>query len=114
MRRALFLLSLIAACAGPSLRLAEAADDLGRAPASLGADRPVGEEDGGVGDDSGETIRDEPVGAPAVDGAGDMMLAWVTPPMIGPSPPPGRAANPLEWPRAEAPRRLAWLQRFLC
>jgi hypothetical protein len=53
----MFVLSLIAVLAGTPLRLAEAADDLARSLAETDNGVNLEQVDGGVGDDSGATIK---------------------------------------------------------
>ena len=53
----MFLLRMVAALAGTPLRISEAAHDLGRALAEDGDQGVVEVPDGGVGDDSGATIK---------------------------------------------------------
>jgi hypothetical protein len=55
----MLLLSLIAVLAGTPLRLAEAADDLARSLMESPLENGIEVIDGGVGDDSGVTIRSE-------------------------------------------------------
>jgi hypothetical protein len=53
----MLLLSLIAALCGTPLRQAEAASDLARSLAEVGDQDILEPEDGGIGDDSGVTIK---------------------------------------------------------
>jgi hypothetical protein len=62
----MFVLSLIAALAGTPLRLAEAADDMARSVAEFGVGDALGVPDGGVGDDSGATIKSDNTHARAI------------------------------------------------
>ena len=107
-RRALVLLSLLAALAGTPLRLAEAAEDLARSLAELGRGVNLEEIDGGVGDDSGAVIKVEVVHHPTPD--------LSTPPVAGPFAAPVAIFRPI--PSADRPmgaaRRFAWLGRLLC
>ena len=114
MRRLMLLLSLIAAFAGTPLRLAEAAEDLERILTDSGVDGEIETTDGGVGDDSGVTVRPVVAHAPTASG-----LAY-TPPMlfqlaVCPSDlvnrPLAVASTP---PPTSARRHCALLQRFLC
>ena len=114
MRRFMVLLSLTAAFAGTPLRLTEAAGDLAHLLAELVDDGGIETIDGGVGDDSGETIRPAPAHALTVAGLTDIEPATfllaecrtgvLTRPF--PSPP---AASP-----TTAQAQCALLQRFLC
>jgi hypothetical protein len=113
------LLCLIAAMAGTPLRQAEAAGDLARSLAELDGGDVVEEIDGGVGDDSGETIL-KPGGpsgsllvfnAPAPEDGPRMVL----PPAASPSHRGGgaRPADPPSPPISDHLRRRAWLQCLL-
>ena len=62
MRPTAMLLGLILAGSAWPMRLAEAADDLGRALDGAGQIHLLREADGGVGDDRGDSIRSAPVG----------------------------------------------------
>ena len=109
----MFLLSLVAALCGSPLRLAEAAEDFAEA-LSERDDRPMVEQlDGGVGDDPELAIKsaakplvstDCPDAGPAAWDLSNLPLRIPSARLaeIRPAPPPG------------VPRRLAWLQRFLC
>jgi hypothetical protein len=112
--RLVFLLGLLAAVAGTPLRQAEAADDLARALAELGDGDRIEMVDGGVGDDSGDTIKADPSHAPLL-----LMIADAPP-----AAPPGNAlpcpgpillsrAGRNHPPPASPPQRLALLQCFL-
>jgi hypothetical protein len=114
----MFLLCLIAALAGTPLRQAEAAGDLARSLAELDGGGPVEEIDGGVGDDSGETIL-RPGGpsgslivlnAPAPEDGPYMVF----PPVASLSPRhDAHTADPPSLPITDHRRRRAWLQCLL-
>jgi hypothetical protein len=114
----MFLLCLIAALAGTPLRQAEAARDLTRSLAELDGGDLVEEIDGGVGDDSGETIL-RPSGS-----SGSLIVLNVPAPEDGPHmvfPPTAslsphddtRSADPPSLPLSDHRRRRAWLQCLL-
>ena len=112
--RPLFVLTLLVAFSGTPLRLAEAADDLARGLAGPEVTGEFEAVDGGVGDDSGESIRADP----ARDSI-DAPSAWVAMPLISPAPLPsldrlrsGRRPSP--HPPSGSPRRHLLLERFLC
>ena len=114
-RWTMLVMCLIAALSGTPLRQAEAASDLARALADLDASGDVEVPDGGVGDDSGATIKSENTSASSV-----MVLCTEVSP--GLSSLAGRRSmhqsNPLDHrpPRSCAARsaRLARLQSLLC
>jgi len=114
MRRPLFLLSLIAALSATPMRLAEAAHDFARAVAELSGGAGIEVPDGGVGDDSGATIRAANTHAPDLAAQADPSQGTVSPAHTPPCRPLKRAAAVALLSPASLPRRLAWLQRFLC
>ncbi len=112
--RLMFLLALLAAVAATPLRLVEAASDQARALAERYGDPDIEPVDGGVGDDSGETIR------------GEVDHSDVAPVLVGPVFPavlalfdfgPARLVLfEIDRPPRSSPtlaRRLAMLQRLL-
>ena len=112
-RPLMFLLCLVAASSGTPLRQAEAADDIARTLAGSG-DSGIEAVDGGVGDDSGETV--------VVRGGPGHAIADAIPPappyLIAPPPSPiGRGEHRTDGRDAPPPmgsaRRHAWLQRLL-
>ena len=113
MTRPCLLLALIVAFSGTPLRLVEAADDLARSLAGPEVAGEVESVDGGVGDDSGETIR-----ADLPHASVDSPFAGVpaTFPFAPPSPlHPPRSAGLIPSPRPSGtPRRHVLLERFLC
>src|SRR5262245_45467484 len=109
----MFVLSVIAALAGTPLRLAEAAHDMASAMTEFGAEDSLRVPDGGVGDDSGATIKSDNTHAPiktacaviapegCVQSAGRFWLCLQC-----------RADRSAR--ASSIPRRLAQLQCFLC
>jgi hypothetical protein len=114
-RRPMFLLSMIVVLAGTPLRLAEAAGDLARSMEETDDGWNIDEVDGGVGDDSGATIKADVAHATDVMATADETVAspgWM---VAGPGPiargedgPPARAAA------GSSSRRCALLQCFRC
>ncbi|MCA1685337.1 MAG: hypothetical protein LC745_05015 [Planctomycetia bacterium] len=98
MSRLMFLLSLIAALSGTPLRQTEAAHDFAGSVAELGCGDVIEVADGGVGDDSGDTIRGDAFRAPVVPSVDDGRLAPTPPLLPGPATlclsPTGRAHHP--------------------
>ena len=114
MRRLMFALSLIAILTATPLRLAEAAEDLARSLAELGNGVNLEEVDGGVGDDSGATIKADVVDGVSSFGSVDWLAELPGPacsvvPRVILRPDDSRAD-----PTTNSARRRAWLQRFLC
>jgi hypothetical protein len=114
LRGPMFALSLIAALAGTPLRLAEAAYDMAREVAELGVGDGLEVPDGGVGDDSGATIKSDITHAPVTSTCVDNVPAAFTFAA-------GTSRSILERPSARTarfasgvPRVLAQLQCFLC
>jgi hypothetical protein len=115
-RPTMFLLCLIAALSGTPLRQAEAASDFARTHAELQGGQTIEEIDGGVGDDSGATIRSASVPCPApaliplmtADGLVAPFCPSLSPPLLDGR----RTARPLLWLEPSSVR-LAWLARFL-
>ncbi len=111
-RPLMFLLCLVAASSGTPLRQAEAADDIARTLAGSG-DSGIEVVAGGVGDDSGETVVDR--GGPGhaiadtIPGAALSDRAPAVPDRSAASIARTAATPRPRW----APRRHAWLQRFL-
>ena len=110
----MFVLSLIAAFAGTPLRLAEAAHDMVCSVADLGGDDSLEMPDGGVGDDSGATIKADTTDASLksafsryVPAAHFITAARSLHSREGQADLPERLASGV-------PRRLAQLQSFLC
>ncbi len=118
-RPTMFLLCLTAALAGTPLRQAEAAGDLARSLAELDGGDLVEEVDGGVGDDSGETIleRGGPsaslmvFSAPAPGDQPHLMLPPAASPSLRSN--AARLAEPPSLPNSDHRRRRAWLQCLL-
>jgi hypothetical protein len=112
--RLMFLLSLIAALSGTPLRQAEAADDLARSIAGLGGGHTIEVVDGGVGDDSGATIK---AGGDTDDSSPSLLTDGLSLPLL-PGPAPSRPHRlrredrPSRLP-ASSGRRHALLQRYL-
>ena len=114
----MFLLCLIAALSGTPLRQAEAASDLARTLAGFGAGHVMETIDGGVGDDSGETVLKACVDADLASAS--IMSAtvdWLSQPFLPVLSLPGtdgrhRADRTASLP-AGSVRRHAWLQCFL-
>ena len=108
----MFALGIVASLAGTPLRIAEAAHDIGRALADLDAGAAIEIPDGGVGDDSGATIKvehadmsatgtDQPAFQPLLI---DSSLVGVLGSRACFRSPPTRRPND----------RLDWLQRYRC
>ncbi len=114
MRPTMFLLALIAAIAGTPLRQAEAAEDLARIMAGVQSGG-IEEIDGGVGDDSGETVL-KAVAQVEIGPATFLPVAFLDALLPVECPRVGRSEGHPEvqvvWLAVEGPRRLAWLQRF--
>jgi hypothetical protein len=109
----MFLLSLIAALAGTPLREAEAAHDLACSLAELGGGDIIEEVDGGVGDDSGATIKSDGPHASMLLTSGDAL-----PPPVILTVLPGDSHDRAGTSRSaqhtpSSPRRHALLQCFL-
>lgn len=107
------LLCLIAALSGSPLRQAEAACDLARSLDELAGDHVIETIDGGVGDDSGETVLKA-----GAESQPDTMTAGGPPSLLTPvlSPPsldPRHRAERAVAPPPGSLQRHAWLQRFL-
>ena len=116
-RLAMSVLCLIAALAGSPLRQAEAAGDLARSLSELDGGAVIEEIDGGVGDDSGETILSvgrhtctDPTSHLASIGQVPAFtaIAPAIPRDVDGLPP----ARPMGLPSAHRARRHAWLQAF--
>ena len=114
MRDLMFVLSMIAAFAGTPLRLAEAAHDMADTMTEFGAEDSLRVPDGGVGDDSGATIKSDITHAPietscdeiAPDGnVRSAARFWLCLPC---------RADRFACSASSVPRRLAQLQCFLC
>lgn len=113
MRRVMFLLSLIAALAATPLRLAEAAHDYADAVAESGVGGDLDAPDGGVGDDSGATIKAEKTPSPSPT-AVDLRRELPSHPLLLPTRrSSGRQADPAPPAAVERCRRLSMLQRYL-
>jgi hypothetical protein len=107
------LLALLVAFSGTPLRLAEAADDLARSLAGPEDEGEFEAVDGGIGDDSGETVRAD-VAHGSVDSPFDGIpaaFACTAPASLRPLPSAGR---PPFRPPAGPTRRHVLLERFLC
>jgi hypothetical protein len=113
MRRAMFLLGLIAALTGTPLRQAATADDFAASLAELGRGDLVEAIDGGVGDDSGETIAAARVDFLAELAQPDAQLASYCTMAPRPVSLSQHAIDPIARPPAGFSRRHAWLQCFL-
>lgn len=121
-RIAMILLGLLAALAGPPLRLVEGASDCARALAQLDGRSNLSEADGGVGDDQGEMTPS----LVASDTSNHGLHASYERPTLESLPLPALADSlsalshtvpPPDRMPSLAPlvsRRLACLQRFLC
>jgi hypothetical protein len=109
-----FLLTLIVAFVGTPFRLAEAASDLARSMVEAAEVGAIEVLDGGVGDDSGESIRSDLVHF-AVEGTLSDDLTGCSPFVPAPRRDCLRLCDP---PLARAPsgstRRHVLLERFLC
>jgi hypothetical protein len=106
------LLCLIAALSGSPLRQAEAAYDLARSLDELAGDHVIETIDGGVGDDSGETVLKAGAESQPDTTTADeppSLLTPVLPLSLDASRRAERAVAPLPGPL----QRHAWLQRFL-
>jgi hypothetical protein len=117
-RPTMFLMCLIAALSGTPLRQAEAASDFARSLADRADDPCIETIDGGVGDDSGDTILNvrcdlDSSGAMIPVAMADVFLsprlATVSCPGDGHEPPPDWVATL----SAGSRREHAWLQCFL-
>jgi hypothetical protein len=110
----MFLFSLIAALAGTPLRLAEAASDLCSFLAELDGGPEIEVPDGGVGDDSGATLKADVLrisahgNASPIAPAGDLLAPVISKPSFDwrEDLPPRRTGT--------VPEHLAHLQCFLC
>jgi hypothetical protein len=115
LRCLMFVLSLIAALAGTPLRMAEAAHDFACTQAESGAGDVMEVPDGGVGDDSDATIKPEITNPPdnmigslsLLPGDASLILSPACRVVV-------RLTDPPVQPTAALPRRLAWLQSYLC
>ena len=114
MNRALSLLGLIAALAGTPLRLAEAADDLARAAEGRAGDIDVEQADGGVGDDSGASIKAASTHVPEPSDLTSGAPAFLPPFQSLSAQAVREAMTPPHRPPHGLARRLASLQTFLC
>ena len=109
MRRYLWLLSLIAVLAGTPLRLAEAAHDLACSLAELDGGEGVEAPDGGIGDDSGATIKAKTIHAlTTVESVDFLFTAEILWPALQ------YRANFRPRFATRHPHSLAWLQTFRC
>lgn len=114
MRRCLYLLSLITILTATPLRLAEAAEDLARSLSELGHGVNLEEVDGGVGDDSGATIKSDSADSPnaylSVEFQPVLPATFVSMTNRGVF----RSDEKRAGPSFSSARRCALLQRFLC
>jgi hypothetical protein len=113
-RRPMLLLSLIVVLAGTPLRLAEAASDLARSLEETGGGWNIEEVDGGVGDDSGATIKADVTHAQDVMATMEIALAPLGPMAARPAIVRFVDNSPARVPAGPSSRRCALLQRFLC
>ena len=110
----MFALSLIATLAGSPLRIAEAAHDLAASLAELELDGAIEVPDGGVGDDSGATLKGDAVAAPFLLELTDLL------PITAKFDDPGANSvfssgfDKRAYLQSALPRRLALWQRFRC
>jgi hypothetical protein len=117
-RLTMFLLCLFAALSGTPLRQAEAASDFARAVDEMAGEESVETVDGGVGDDSGETILKAGC---ALDFAGATTplttpTGFYQPPrphLYAPSVGHGRSPDGKTSLPSGSPRQHVWLQCFL-
>jgi hypothetical protein len=114
LRSLMFVLSLIATLAGAPLRAAEAAHDLATSVADLGDGDTLEMPDGGVGDDSGATIRSEVSRAPLESAGAHSLPAACLVATWRSSVPVERKADRIDVIASGVARRLARLQCFLC
>jgi hypothetical protein len=77
-RRVMLILSLTAILAGTPLRLAEAADDLEQSLSESAFESGIEVADGGVGDDSGVSIRSAVFESPGASGSFNLMPTLFT------------------------------------
>src|SRR4051794_37133702 len=106
----MFLLSLIVALAGTPLRLAEAASDLARSLEEAGDGWNIEEVDGGVGDDSGATLRADVAHVSDVMATADVLPASLGPALARPVLISRLANSPPARSPANLSRRCALLQ----
>lgn len=114
MRRLAFLLALLAALTGTSLRQAEAANDLARSLAEFSQDADLEAPDGGVGDDSGVvTLTASHVSAGELTACIDLFFlpALCTSITTTPTAEEGLWER-VWWPQAPPALRFSWLQVF--
>ncbi len=114
MTRAWLLLGLILAFSGTPFRLAEAASDFARSASGADEAGSIAEVDGGVGDDSGETVRAH-LASPPIAEAPDGLPTWLAP--AAPEPVSLQPRADLTAPRPPGPPGLrlhALIRRFLC
>jgi len=114
----MFLLCLIAALSGTPLRQAEAASDFARSHGEIGQGQAIEIIDGGVGDDSGATIRKAggdtyPLPATALLAPAAALLAPLPPASSLPNLDDRRWADRFASLPAGSAQRHAWLQCFL-
>ena len=114
MTRAWLLLGLILAFSGTPFRLAEAASDFARSASGVNKVGSIAEVDGGVGDDSGETVRANAESPPIAE-APDGLPPWLAPASHIPVSLQPRADLPSSRPPGPLGLRLhVLIRRFLC
>jgi hypothetical protein len=114
-RRLMLLLSLISVLVGTPLRLAEAADDLARSLAESDNGVNIEQVDGGVGDDSGATIKPEITSSSIAPTSGPMLLVLDCLELkLDSGSKSFRPHDRLVGGSIYSGRTCAWLQRFLC
>jgi hypothetical protein len=116
-RPTMVLLCLIAALSGTPLRQAEAASDFARSHSELGQGYAIELIDGGVGDDSGETILKaggdtHPLQAPILSATADTFLTLFLPDSSLPNGTDRRRADRWASLPTGSAQRHAWLQCF--
>ncbi len=114
MCRLMFLLALIAALGGTPLRIAEAADDLARSLAELGASAGMEVTDGGVGDDSDASVKVDKTDLSVTLAFADNLSAFLVLPGFLPGRDLWRSANGRTKPTTSSSESRAWLQCFRC
>ncbi len=114
MPRPFLILALILAFSGTPFRLAEAADDLARSLAGPEVGGEFEVVNGGVGDDSGETVRAE-FAHDSIDAPSEWVPTTISPfdPPVSLQP-PGLDEDPPFHPPASSPPSYIRFERFLC
>lgn len=112
MFRTMFLLSVIAALSATPLRQAEAADDLARSLAETGQGDVLEPADGGVGDDSDNSLKTSAPSS-ALDPRPPLAPPLDATPFVAPAAEHVRQSRSPGAAVCASSRRLAWLQCFL-